>query len=186
MEEDSVIQTLTGFDLDNVLTSLSLPAGSVSNQLGISGVPALDRGQIYNDNWDDGAVGAGEGDDWEDEVDRELQAEGDLDAPPVKMELDSPGVKPKQKRIRTIRRLIERPKTVYERFPDFHQGKVLDFTELFKGKTVQKSRLTKRPFSGMFESYPCPPFSRSLSKLSHSMQGEKSSRISFWMQSLGI
>jgi hypothetical protein len=52
------------------------------------------------------------------------------------------------KRVKVIKRLVERPKSVYERFPTFEKDKVLDFTELFKGYTVSKSRVSKRPFHG--------------------------------------
>ncbi|KAI1793162.1 hypothetical protein LXA43DRAFT_285247 [Ganoderma leucocontextum] len=149
-EEDSVIATLTGFSLDNVLSGLDLPTGpGLSNKLGISGVPSLSAKQIYSDRWDEDeeVVGPGEGEDWEDEVDRELAEEGDEQPGPVKMEVESPLVGHKQKRTRIIRRLVERPKTVYERFPTFEKDKVLDFTELFKGVTVHKSRISKRPFT---------------------------------------
>lgn len=128
-----------------------MPTGpGLSNQLGISGVPSISAKQIYNDRWDEDeeVVGPGEGEDWEDEVDRELAEEGDEQPGPVKMEVESPLVRQKQKRTRTIRRLVERPKTVYERFPTFEKDKVLDFTELFEGITVHKSRVLKRPFTG--------------------------------------
>jgi len=147
-DENEAISALTGFSLNHILTDLSLPSGSgLSNQLGISGNPSLNSSQIYSDKWDeDGAVGPGQGEDWEDEVDRELEAEG-FDESPVKMELDSPEAgRPKQKRVRVVKRLIERPKTVYERFPAFEKNRVLDFSELFKGYTGKKSRLVKKPF----------------------------------------
>ncbi|KAI0756326.1 hypothetical protein C8Q80DRAFT_1127954 [Daedaleopsis nitida] len=154
-DEDSVIATLTGFSLSNVLTGLDLPTGpGLSNQLGISGVPSLSAKQIYNDKWDedeDVAVGPGEGQDWEDEVDRELaeeEEETDDQGGQVKMEVESPAhMGQRHKRKRVIRRLVERPKTVYERFPTFEKDKVLAFTELFKGVTVHKSRVSKRPFT---------------------------------------
>ena len=93
-------------------------------------------------------VGAAEGQDWEDEVDRELAEEEEEDEGLVKMEVVSPtmGQRPKRKRI--IRRRVERPKTVYERFPTFEKDKILEFTELFKGVTVHKSLVSKRPFTG--------------------------------------
>ncbi|KZT30726.1 TAF1 transcription initiation factor TFIID subunit TAF1 [Neolentinus lepideus HHB14362 ss-1] len=146
-EETDVISALTGFSLDRVLSGLSLPSTSaLSNQLGISGLPSLDSKQIYGDNWDgDGAVGVDQGEDFEDQVDRELEEEGDSVAS-VKMEAESPGSMPTQRHVRVVRRLVERPKTVYERFPTFEKDKILDFTELFKGYTVPKSRVSKRPF----------------------------------------
>jgi cell envelope opacity-associated protein A len=64
---------------------------------------------------------------------------------PVKMEAMSPEAPFKMRRVRIIRRLVERPRTVYERFPSFEKNKVLDFTELFQGFAVKKSRVVKRP-----------------------------------------
>lgn len=150
--ETDVISTLTGFSLNNVLSGLDLPTGpGLSNQLGISGVAGFTANQIYNDKWetDPDAVGPGEGEDWEDEVDRELEAEDSDEEGPVKMEAESPPqVGPKEKRTRIVRRLVERPKTVYERFPTFEKNKILNFTELFKGYTTHRSRVSKRPFQG--------------------------------------
>lgn len=144
--QDDAVSALTGFSLDNVLSGLSIPSTGLSNQLGISGIPTLSSSQIYNDRWDndEGAVGAGEGEDFEDEVDRELKEEEEEDEP-VKMEAVSPVGPFKQRRVRVVRRLVERPKTVYERFPSFERNKVLDFTELFQGFAVKKSRVVKRP-----------------------------------------
>ena len=145
LKEDAV-SALTGFSLDHILSDLSLPSAGLSNRLGISGIPTLSSSQIYNDKWeDDGAVGAGEGEDFEDEVDRELKEEEEEEGP-VKMEIMSPEAPLKQRRVRIVRRLVERPRTVYERFPSFEKNKVLDFTELFQGFAVKKSRVVKRPF----------------------------------------
>ena len=130
------------------MTGLDLPSGpGLSNQLGISGIPSISEKEIFNDKWDAEAVGPGEGEDWEDEVDKELEEEDEHDATEVKMEVESPlqmGLKEKRKRI--IRRLVERPKTVYERFPTFEKDKTLSFTELFKRRTVHRPRISKRPF----------------------------------------
>ncbi|KAH8990178.1 TAF1 transcription initiation factor TFIID subunit TAF1 [Lactarius hatsudake] len=144
--KDDAVSALTGFSLDHILSDLSLPSAGLSNRLGISGIPTLSSSQIYNDKWDrdDGAVGAGEGEDFEDEVDRELKEEEEEEGP-VKMEIMSPEAPPKHRRVRIVRRLVERPKTVYERFPSFEKDKVLDFTELFQGFAVKKSRVVKRP-----------------------------------------
>jgi transcription initiation factor TFIID subunit 1, fungi type len=81
-------------------------------------------------------------------VDRELKEEEEEEEP-VKMEVVSPMAPPKQRRVRVIRRLVERPKTVYERFPSFEKNKVLDFTELFRGFAVNKSRVVRRPLQCM-------------------------------------
>ncbi|KAF8807785.1 atypical/TAF1 protein kinase [Phlegmacium glaucopus] len=147
-EENDVISALTGFSINHVLDGLSLPVGGgLSNQLGISGVPTLNPAQIYNDKWDeDDAVGPDQGEDWEDEIDREMREEAESDGF-VKYDAHSPnGIQAKQRRIRVVKRLVERPKSVYERFPAFERDKVLDFSELFKGYTVHKSRLAKRPY----------------------------------------
>lgn len=144
--QDDAVSALTGFSLDHVLSDLSIPSTGLSNKLGISGIPTLSSSQIYNEKWDqdDGAVGAGEGEDFEDEVDRELKEEEEEDDP-VKMESMSPLAPFKPRRVRVVRRLVERPRTVYERFPSFEKNKVLDFTELFQGFAVKKSRVVKRP-----------------------------------------
>ncbi|KAF4623776.1 hypothetical protein D9613_002171 [Agrocybe pediades] len=149
-EENDVISALTGFSINHVLGDLSLPAGAgeeLSNRLGISGISALNSKQIYNDKWDeDDVVGPDQGEDWEDEIDREMREEEEEEEASVKQEAHSPGIKAKQKRVRVVKRLVERPKSVYERFPAFEKDKILDFTELFKGYTVKKSRLSKRPY----------------------------------------
>lgn len=148
-EESDAISTLTGFSLDQVLNNLDLPSGSgLSRRLGLNVGQGIKSSQIFSDDTQDDrdAIGAGQGQDWEDEVNRELEAEGSSDIDAVKTEVLSPGIRPKQKRVRVIRRLVERPKTVHERFPTFDKDKILDFTELFKGYTVRKSRLSKRPF----------------------------------------
>ncbi|KZT08547.1 uncharacterized protein LAESUDRAFT_675751 [Laetiporus sulphureus 93-53] len=148
-DESDVISALTGFSLDNVLSGLKLPGGvALTDQLGIAGIENLTSQEIYKESWDDNeAIGPGEGEDWEDEVDRELEAEGTPESAGVKTEMLSPKeMGRKQKRKRVVRRLVERPKTVYERFPTFEKDKVLKFTELFKGHTVQRSRISKRPF----------------------------------------
>jgi transcription initiation factor TFIID subunit 1 len=149
-EENEAVSALTGFSLDHILDGLSLPTGAgLSNQLGISGIPALNSSQIYSDKWDEeGAVGPEQGEDWEAQIDREMEEE-ESDEAPVKTELQSPdGMRQKPKRIRIVKRLVERPKSVHERFPAFEKNKILDFSELFKGYAVRKSRLTKRPFHG--------------------------------------
>ncbi|KAF9527736.1 hypothetical protein CPB83DRAFT_855540 [Crepidotus variabilis] len=147
-DENDAISALTGFSISHVLGDLSLPSGSsLTNRLGISGLPSLNADQIYSEKWeeDDEAVGPEQGQDWEDEIDREMREEGD-EGVSVKQEAMSPGVRKKEKRTRVVKRLVERPKSVYERFPAFEKDRVLDFSELFKGYTVRKSRLSKRPY----------------------------------------
>lgn len=151
-EENQLVSALAGYSLDHILDGLSLPGGSnLSNQLGISGIPSLDSKQIYSEEWnDDDAVGPDEGEDWEDQIDRELEAEDGMNGTSARAD---PGPtrkvrQPKEKRIKLTRRVVERPKSVYERFPAFEKNNTLDFSELFKGYTVKKSRLAKRPFHG--------------------------------------
>ena len=142
---------MTGFSIDHILSDLSLPAGQgLSNQLGITGIPSLSSKQIYSEDWDDDdVIGAEQGQDWEDEVNRELENEElPPDEPVVKTEVQSPDTF-RRKKVKVVRRWVERPKTVFERFPAFEQGRVLDFTELFKGQVVKKSRISKRLLQGL-------------------------------------
>lgn len=163
-EENAVVSQLTGFSLQHVLQGLELPSGaegSLSNRLGISGIPSLSAKQIYSDRWDEeeDAIGADQGEDFEDEVNRELENENENenendylpadDEENVKAEAQSPAYFRRERRKKIIRRLVERPKAVHERFPAFEHGKILDFTELIKGNVVRKSRIGKRPFEGV-------------------------------------
>jgi transcription initiation factor TFIID subunit 1 len=154
-EENEAISALTGFSLTNILGDLVPSSSSLTNRLGLSGTSALNVNQIYGDKWDDDedAVGRDQGEDWEDQIDKEMEEEGDDDISPVKAEPQSPGALKPERRVKIIKRLVERPKSVYERFPSYEQNKVLDFSELFKGYTVQKSRLSKRPFHSEPESH---------------------------------
>lgn len=155
-DENDAISALTGLSINHVLGDLALPGDQLSNRLGISGIPALNSSQIYNERWDeDDAVGPEQGEDWEDEIDREMREEEESDGTSIKQEAHSPGLRPKQKRIRVVKRLVERPRSVYERFPAFEKDKILDFSELFKGYAVRKSRLSKRPYQGKSEFYSC-------------------------------
>lgn len=149
-EENDAVSALTGFSINHVLGDLSLPSGnSLTNQLGISGLPTLNADQIYSEKWeqDEDAVGPEQGQDWEDVIDRELREEEEAEPTDVRQE-NQPPILQRNRRTRVIKRFVERPKSVYERFPAFERGKVLDFSELFKGYTVHKSRLLKRPYQG--------------------------------------
>ena len=134
-EENDAVSALAGFSLNSLLSDLSLPGGAgITSQLGLGGgAGALSSEQIYNDVYEDDY---GPFEDDEDEEIQQMQ-----DAPPA-------APQPKQKRVKVVKRLVERPKTVYERFPTFEKNKVLDFTELFRGETVRKSRIARRPFHG--------------------------------------
>lgn len=133
------MSALSGFGLGNVLKDLKLPGGNLS-QLGLGGSAG---------NWDD-IIYSGQGEDYEDEVDAEVRREEDIreEEPPVKEEEEPTTVEPRKRKTRIVTKLVERPKTVYERFPTFDKNKILDFSELFKGFAVKKSRITKKPFNG--------------------------------------
>ena len=139
-EENDAVSALAGFSLNSLLSDLSLPGGAgITSQLGLGGgAGALSSEQIYNDVYEDDY---GPFEDDEDEEIQQMQ-----DAPPA-------APQPKQKRVKVVKRLVERPKTVYERFPTFEKNKVLDFTELFRGETVRKSRIARRPFHGACTSH---------------------------------
>ncbi|KAF8488534.1 hypothetical protein JB92DRAFT_3016567 [Gautieria morchelliformis] len=141
--ESHAMSSLTGLGLDHVLQGLNLPSTSnLGSQLGIPGLSGL--------SWGD-SLYSGQGNDWEDEVDAEVRREEDIhedDTSAVKMQVSTPPSPEQSKRkTRIVKKLVERPKTVHERFPTFEKGKVLDFSELFKGLAVKKSGITKKPFN---------------------------------------
>lgn len=128
-----------------MLRGLNLPGAGSLAQLGLPGLQSWES-NIYS----------GQGEDWEDEVDAEVRREKDVvDEEPVvdeqeqEKEREEEAVNRKKVKTRIVNKLVERPKTVYERFPTFATDKVLDFTELFKGFAVKKSRITKKPFNGL-------------------------------------
>lgn len=41
-----------------------------------------------------------------------------------------------------------RPVNVQDLFPSFEPGKILNFTDLFKGRSLKKSKVKHRPFNG--------------------------------------
>lgn len=148
-DENAAVSALSGFSINNVLEDLSLPSSGLTNRLGISGIPLLDSKQIYNDKYDDeDAVGPELGEDWEAQIDQEMRDEDAADVFGDAQYEETLQKKVKQKRVRVVKRMVERPKSVYERFPSFEKDKILNFSELFKGYTAQKSRLAKRPFHG--------------------------------------
>ena len=129
--------------MDGVLKGLNLPGTSGLGQLGLGlGSYAWEQ-NIYS----------GQGQDFEDEVDAEVRREADIvdEGPAVKEEEASQEGDERllKRKTRIVKKLVERPKTVYERFPTFSRDKILDFSELFKGFAVKKSRITKKPFNGM-------------------------------------
>ena len=141
--------------MNNILSAAGLPAADIyANQLGISGLPSITANQIYDDRFDDDgddAIGADVGEDMEEDVEPELVA----DTTDVKPESVTPAINslndlPPAKKTRTVKRMVEKPKSVYERYPGFRPGKTLAFSELFKGYINRKSRISKRPFHGTY------------------------------------
>jgi hypothetical protein len=119
-------------------------------------------------------------------VDRELEEESSEDDM-VKAEAESPRLRPPPgRRVRVVKRLVERPKSVYERFPAFEKDKVLDFSELFKGFTVRKSRLSKRPFHSTFSKFSRLPFANLSKQSSQYTHGGRRFRKGSWMLSSEI
>ncbi|KAG9044313.1 hypothetical protein FS837_008364 [Tulasnella sp. UAMH 9824] len=160
-------KAIRGLGLDTVLAALELPSSaSLGNQLGLSGLDFYTSSRLFAGFPEEGAIGVGEGDDYEDEVDMEIKKEEeDVDmgtmsplrpvvataTPSDEDEDDLFGPEPPRKRrkkSKTARKAIaERPKDVGELFPTFEPGKVLDFTELFKGRAIKKSRVKVRPYN---------------------------------------
>ncbi|KAF8734575.1 hypothetical protein RHS02_06922, partial [Rhizoctonia solani] len=152
--EDDVIKSLTNGEVNvNSLGTFSALGLDFSGGLG------LDLGQSFDPSWayEEGAVGTGQGDDWEDAVDQEI---GDEDEPmdEVKEEVASPGLfspaaSPKPPRRRLVKKtrtiVVERKPNVKDMFPTFNPTGTCDFTELFKGRVPSKSRIHK---SRMFRS----------------------------------
>ncbi|EJD52150.1 hypothetical protein AURDEDRAFT_181675 [Auricularia subglabra TFB-10046 SS5] len=160
-DEISAVSSLTGLGLGGLLAELGVDAEGLE-RVGFGNKTALSAKEIYkDDSEEDGEeehIGMDQGRDWEDEIDREIAREEPqqprLQPPP----LPGPGevVAPKskalvpadkKKKTMIVRKEIERPKTVYELYPAFERDGVLDFSELFKGFAVTKSRVSKRPFS---------------------------------------
>ncbi|KAG8928363.1 hypothetical protein FRC03_010912 [Tulasnella sp. 419] len=168
--------SFTGFGLDGILASLDLPSSSsLGNQLGLTGLDEYTTNRVFSGFAADGAIGVGEGDDYEDEVDRELEKEEDGGM--VKRELGSPQVvdhdmqepfdhtifdspvggelhdelfgpePPKKKRKRVKDNVPAKPKDVHELFPSFEPGKVLNFSDLFKGRVIKKPRTRYKPLN---------------------------------------
>ena len=103
----------------------------------------------------------------------------------VKKEAESPdGLK--RRRVRIVKRLVERPRSVYERFPTYEKNSVLDFTELFKGYTAPKSRLVKRPFQREHYIFLCGHPVLNLSQLKRIILARKKQLRTFSRVSLAI
>lgn len=179
-DDDFNPSTLTGLGLDTILADLELPtSSSLGNQLGLSGLNSFASNRIFSGFAEDGAIGVGEGDDWEDEVNQDLEREIDgedvkmgIVSPPVVQspgELDMPmgddedlfGPEPPRKRQRRDKTKSSKgtappkPVDVRELYPSFQPGKVLKFTELFKGRALKKSKIKYRPLNGKSLSLYC-------------------------------
>lgn len=170
-QEDLAIGSLTSFSLDHILSGLDIPTQGLSNQLGLTGLSGFSSSQIYSEKWDDGDgfVGRGEGDDFEDEVTRELGEEGsDAEMQDVKMEAVSPILenemlldevtpppakkrrksvdgRKKAKKAAAVAQVVEKPQDVYDLFPSFRKDQILEFSELFKSRQVKRQRVKYKP-----------------------------------------
>lgn len=161
-------KAIRGLGLDTVLAALELPSSaSLGNQLGLSGLDLYSSSRLFAGFPEEGAIGVGEGDDYEDEVDMEIKKEEeDVDMgamSPLRPVVATPSVfgdddddlfgpeppRKRRKKSKATRKVItERPKDVRELFPSFEPGKILDFTELFKGRAIKKSRVKIRAYNG--------------------------------------
>lgn len=190
MEDDDFNPTtLSGLGLDSILADLELPSSSsLGNQLGLTGLSSFTSGRIFSGFAEDGAIGVGEGDDFEDEVDQEIMDEGgqsdaggerpaidhDVKMEPVTPHIgaavhspgdfdipmgddedlfgpEPPRKKPRRERARTVKTAVpSRPIDVKELFPSFEPGKILNFTELFRGRAMKKSRVKHKLLNGWY------------------------------------
>lgn len=149
-DESTALSAMTGFSINGVLEGLDLPTGGLTDQLGFN----LGRaGQLFGDDWAAEAVGRGQGDDWEEEVDRDMMnEEQDLDDQPMYATFDVPGTKTGGKRVKVVRTLVPKKKTIHELFPSYRKDKVLNFTDLFQGHIPRKVASTRRPLQGNYPS----------------------------------
>ncbi|KAG9120248.1 hypothetical protein FRC07_004344, partial [Ceratobasidium sp. 392] len=144
--EDDVIKSLTTGEVNaGTLGTFSALGLDFSGGLGLS---LGDPSTSFNPAWayEDGAVGTGQGDDWEDTVDAEM-GDGDQDEE-IKAEAASPGLfSPPAPRKRLVKKtrtvVIPRKPNVRDMFPAFDPAQPCDFTELFKGRVPTKSRANK-------------------------------------------
>ncbi|KAG9084077.1 hypothetical protein FS749_005511 [Ceratobasidium sp. UAMH 11750] len=158
--EDEVIKSLTTGDVSaGALGTFSALGLDFSGGLGLS---LGDPSTSFNPAWayEDGAVGTGEGDDWEDTVDAEM-GNGDGDDE-VKAEASSPGLfsppAPKRRLVKKTRTVVVPKKpNVRDMFPAFDPARPCDFTELFKGRVPVKPRVNK---TRMFRSEVIQPEAR--------------------------
>ncbi|KAJ7593545.1 TAF1 transcription initiation factor TFIID subunit TAF1 [Mycena floridula] len=144
----TAISAFAGISSNISLEDVSLPGPSnFYKRGGTSGNSSLTSRQFNQDQCKD--VGRGLGQDWEDRIDQEIVPETDVFRDEREEDENHvPGRhRRKPKRIRVVKRLVERPKTVDERFLPSEQDDLPGFSELPKGHTDQKSSLLgKRPF----------------------------------------
>jgi transcription initiation factor TFIID subunit 1, fungi type len=142
---------LSSFGLNQYLAGAGLPTGAnvFADSLGFSGLVTHATTELHDPDSSEASITpvlAATGVDLEDDL------EGDpLELGAEVEEIGQVGErtiqkKPKKKMVKT--RMVEKPKSVYERYPSFRPGRVLDFSELFKGFINRKSRVSKRPFHG--------------------------------------
>ncbi|KAG8711587.1 hypothetical protein FRC09_020515, partial [Ceratobasidium sp. 395] len=146
--EDDVIKSLTAGEINaGSLGTFSALGLDFSGGLGLS---LGDPSTSFNPAWayEDGAVGTGQGDDWEDTVDAEMVDHNDDDDEVKAEAAPSPGLfSPPAPRRRLVTKtrtvVIPRKPNVRDMFPAFDPARPCDFTELFKGRVPGKSRVNK-------------------------------------------
>ena len=168
-EESDALADIAGLDLGGVLREMGETSDGLDALLGgVRGTGVLSRKQIYKDDDDEGGdddgeyIGMERGDDWEDEVDKEIERDDPQPRGPMQAlqlvshqqaQAQQPQGTKRKKRI-IVRRAVERQKSVYELYPDFEHNGVLQFTKLFHSAPGYKSRISgDRNFQGSLISY---------------------------------
>jgi hypothetical protein len=153
-EEDRAVSALSGFGLNQYLAGAGLPTGAhvYADPLGFSGLMSHATTELHDPDSSEASISpvlAGVGMDLEDALEGDpLELGAEPDEQEQQHHLEGSKRQERPKKMRTKTRMVEKPKTVYERYPSFRPGKVLDFSELFKGYINRKSRVSKRPFHG--------------------------------------
>ncbi|EJT99982.1 hypothetical protein DACRYDRAFT_117598 [Dacryopinax primogenitus] len=143
-DEASFFSSLAGFSLGSVLSEMEVNTSGLSNQLGLQGM-GFDLGKGIAD---EEPTGRDTGDDWEEEVDREMREEGanGMVATPVggPRSIDMKPLMPLEHMEVISKKQVEPERSVYDLFPSFRPDKVLPFTEIFASKPVRKRHYPTR------------------------------------------
>jgi hypothetical protein len=167
-EEEDIFRSFNFLGVDDIFRSEGVNATADDiNQLGLTGLGVPDFSKWSGG---EGAIGAGEGEDLEDEVDLEIKDE--VETPPLfsgdedpwnssaKRKNDAEEGPRKKRRKRKIRETSTTAQPSVEKkldlfkdiYPSYRKDAILDFTELFRDKVIRKPRLKVRPIQGKFDS----------------------------------